>query len=155
MSCHNLAIWNFDGDFHINKYEDAPEISSMTDELAYKHEISKEKVNCLRLETFIDNNQIDIHDYDMVNIDIAGFSSYYKIIESFGKYLNDIKYISYKKMAGFADSYIFIDQDDRFLNNNGFYVNKECYNSKKDDYPSDSYFWINQKIYLEEKVSNA
>ena len=45
---------------------------------------------------------------------------------------------------GFADLDVLIDQDDILLNKKGFYVNKECYNGKRDPNPTESYFWINQ-----------
>ena len=81
--------------------------------------IEKRKLKTIRLDTFIEEKGIPIHDLNFLNIDIQGTEL--RAIKSLGKYIENIDFI----MTEINTEYVYknctlIDELDIFLNGNGF-----------------------------------
>lgn len=133
----NLAIYNYDGEIDFNLKGYLSGVHSIRDRESISGTLNK--IKCKRIDTFcIENN---IKSIDFVKIDVEGCT--YEILQSFGNYLKDVKFlhIETERYKYFKDQFL---EDDVFkiLNDNFTMLEK---NIRNEVYQSDS-IWINNII---------
>lgn len=97
FNIYQLAVFDIDDkivNFNITNNGQSSSLLELGTHLQHHphvHVVNTELVKTTRMDTFIEQNNIDIHQYNFLNLDIQGIEL--RALKSFGKYIDFVDYI--------------------------------------------------------------